>query len=130
MSRPLIPPRTIAANHRPIPGSMSASETKPRLKPPMTFSPHASRKSFEERFTGLDRRKVLEGQHGDDEVAGQRPDHTNDAHDDAADEAHALFERAQDDADGGGHQRPLKNGALARPGQLEAVAERPGAAHQ
>src|SRR3989440_13077350 len=74
--------------------------------------------------------KVFERQHRDHEVAGQRPDDANDAHDQAADQAQALFQSAQDDADGGGHERPLKNGALAVPGQLDAVAERPRAAHQ
>src|ERR1700719_1797212 len=74
--------------------------------------------------------KVLEGQHGDHEVAGQRPDDANDAHDQAADQAQALFQSAQDDADGGGDERPLKNGALALPSQFDAVAERPRAAHQ
>src|SRR2546429_6038160 len=42
----------------------------------------------------------------------------------------SLFQSAQDDADGGGDQHPLKNGALALPGQFDAVAERPRAAHQ
>src|SRR6266513_98836 len=74
--------------------------------------------------------QVFESQHRDHEVAGQRPDDANDAHDQTADQTQALFQSAQDDAHGGGDERPLKNGALALPGQFDAVAERPRAAHQ
>src|SRR5712664_434092 len=79
---------------------------------------------------GLDGREVFEGQHRNDEVARQGPDDANDSHDQTADQAQAFFQSAQDDADGGGDECPLKNGALALPGQLDAVAERPRAAHQ
>src|SRR5438552_14393434 len=74
--------------------------------------------------------EVLEGQHGNHEVTSQRPDYSDDAHNQAAEQAHALFERAQDDADRGSDERPLQNRAFARPSQLEAVAESPCAAHQ
>src|SRR5207245_8821293 len=74
--------------------------------------------------------KVLESQHRNHEVTSQRPDDANEAHDQTSDQAHALFESAQNDANGGGDERPLKDGAFARPGQLEAVAESPRPAHQ
>src|SRR6266852_4362055 len=79
---------------------------------------------------GLDGREVFESKQGDHEVAGQRPGDADDPHDNPADQAHALFHSAQDDADGGGNEGPLKYRALALPGQLDAVAERPRAAHQ
>src|SRR5207245_6121582 len=79
---------------------------------------------------GGDGSEVFEGQHWDHEVAGQRPGDTDNSHDEAADHAHALFKGAQNDADSGGDKRPLKNGALARPCQLKAIAKRPSATHQ
>src|SRR5213080_2764997 len=74
--------------------------------------------------------EVLEGQHGNHEVTSQSPDYSDDAHDQTDEQAHALFERAQDDADRGSDERPLQNCALARPSEFEAVAESPRAAHQ
>src|SRR2546430_11283264 len=79
---------------------------------------------------GGDGREVLEGQDGNHKVTSQRPDYSDDAHDQTAEQAHALFERAQYDADRGGDERPLQNSAFARPSELEAVAEGPCAAHQ
>src|SRR5713101_7881295 len=79
---------------------------------------------------GVDGGKVFEGQHRDHEIAGQRPGETDNPDDNAPDKAQALFQSAQDDADGRSDERPLQNGALARPGQFEAVTEGPRAAHQ
>lgn len=75
---------------------------------------------FVKRFDGA---HILGGDERHNKEASERPEDADDAGDDAADYAGALLDRAQDHANGGAEQRPLKDTPLAVPRGLEAVID-------
>jgi hypothetical protein len=72
----------------------------------------------------LDRTYVLRDQHRHGEEGGERPRHADEAGDDPADDASALFDAAQEHADGRGDRRVAEDGHPLAGGDAQAGADR------